>query len=282
MGKALSTLGQEAQPLALLSSHGDGRPIFMVPGGDDDTSSLLPIARHLSCNGPVYGLRPRGRVGVSPPQNCVEDMAEYLIAAIMEVQAHGPYVLVGHSLGGLVVLEAACRLLERGEQISSLVLLDTYPHHSQWPWRLWIVSLAGRVKHHASQLTRLPLKQTLPYAAAKLETMWRHIRARSGGEAAFLGAAEVEGERNGKPRRLHQASKLAWSYYRVRDYPGKMTFVQAVPRKWGDSLYPTDLIELWKRRVRHLDIHRVWSDHGAIVTLDAKSIAHVISSCIRA
>ncbi|OLT10615.1 hypothetical protein BJF78_28680 [Pseudonocardia sp. CNS-139] len=38
---------------------------------------------------------------------------------------HGPYVLVGHSYGGLLALETAARLAAEGEDVPLVVLLDT-------------------------------------------------------------------------------------------------------------------------------------------------------------
>ena len=54
-------------------------------------------------------------------------MAECYVSAITEVQPHGPYLLAGMCFGGLVAMEIARRLSERGEPIGLLALLDTYP-----------------------------------------------------------------------------------------------------------------------------------------------------------
>ena len=50
-----------------------------------------------------------------------------LSRAIGKLQPRGPYVLVGYSLGGLVVLEMAQRLSANGEKVALLAMLDAYP-----------------------------------------------------------------------------------------------------------------------------------------------------------
>src|SRR5262249_59782254 len=55
----------------------------------------------------------------------VEQTAQANIAALKTVQPSGPYRLVGHSYGGVVAYEMARILLEQGEEISSLTLVDS-------------------------------------------------------------------------------------------------------------------------------------------------------------
>jgi thioesterase domain-containing protein len=43
------------------------------------------------------------------------------------VHPHGPYVLAGHSFGGLVALEMARQLRRDGEEIALLAVLDSFP-----------------------------------------------------------------------------------------------------------------------------------------------------------
>jgi thioesterase domain-containing protein len=50
--------------------------------------------------------------------------AEYL-KAVREVQAHGPYLLGGWSIGGLIALEMARQLQAQGEEIRLLAVFDT-------------------------------------------------------------------------------------------------------------------------------------------------------------
>ena len=61
-------------------------------------------------------------------------MAERYLSTITSVQAHGPYLLGGWSLGGIVAFEMARQLRGRGEEVAFLGLIDTVlPDRSQEP-----------------------------------------------------------------------------------------------------------------------------------------------------
>jgi amino acid adenylation domain-containing protein len=51
--------------------------------------------------------------------------ADSCLALLKSVQPHGPYLLAGHSIGGSVAYEIACRLRASREEVALLVLLDT-------------------------------------------------------------------------------------------------------------------------------------------------------------
>jgi thioesterase domain-containing protein len=54
----------------------------------------------------------------------VEVLASGLVAALREIQAHGPYHLAGHSFGGLLAYEVAAQLAAAGDEVGFLALLD--------------------------------------------------------------------------------------------------------------------------------------------------------------
>jgi len=111
--------------IAGLKTTGSHRPIFMVhpPGGI--VVCYRELAGALATDQPLYAIRSRGlHAAETLPQSLREMAADYL-AAMQTVQPAGPYVVGGWSLGGLVAYEIAQLLLEQGEQVSKLILLDT-------------------------------------------------------------------------------------------------------------------------------------------------------------
>ena len=52
----------------------------------------------------------------------VEDMAETYLEEIRSMQPAGPYYLGGHSAGGTVAYEMACRLAQGGERVAIVAL----------------------------------------------------------------------------------------------------------------------------------------------------------------
>jgi thioesterase domain-containing protein len=55
----------------------------------------------------------------------IEEMADHYISLVRGVQPHGPYVICGYSMGGLVALVMADKLKKAGEVITHLIIFDT-------------------------------------------------------------------------------------------------------------------------------------------------------------
>ncbi len=111
--------------LVPINTNDDRPPIFAVPGVGGNVLSLRPLSKALGDQQPLFALQAVGLDGKTPPLGSVEQTAHANIAALKTVQPRGPYGLIGHSYGGVVAYEMARILLERGEEISSLILLDS-------------------------------------------------------------------------------------------------------------------------------------------------------------
>lgn len=62
----------------------------------------------------------------------IESLAAVYVEHLRQQQAHGPYHLLGFSLGGLLAIAAAARLESQGEQVAFLGIIDSqYQHHAQ-------------------------------------------------------------------------------------------------------------------------------------------------------
>jgi thioesterase domain-containing protein/acyl carrier protein len=112
-----------ASPVVALQAAGDGRPVFCVPGGGAPALALRALARTVEGH-PFYGVQALGLEERGSPDRTVEAIAARNVEAIRAVQAHGPYVLGGHSFGGFVAFEMACLLRAAGEEVDPLVMLD--------------------------------------------------------------------------------------------------------------------------------------------------------------
>ncbi|QNP68638.1 amino acid adenylation domain-containing protein [Streptomyces roseirectus] len=114
-------------PLLPLRTEGDRPPLFCLPPGSGLAWGFAGLARHLPQGRPLYALQSRGLLpDESPAATLAEAVAEH-IARIREVQPHGPYHLLGYSMGGLVAHEIAATLQQAGEQVELLALLDAFP-----------------------------------------------------------------------------------------------------------------------------------------------------------
>ena len=112
--------------LVAIQPEGSNPPFFMVHGVGGNVVGFHELARHMKPDYPFYGLQSQGLDGKHACHTRIEDMAAHYLDEIRTIQATGPYQLGGFSLGGLVAYEMASQLLSRGEDVSLLVLFDTY------------------------------------------------------------------------------------------------------------------------------------------------------------
>ncbi|MEI2453351.1 MULTISPECIES: non-ribosomal peptide synthetase [Lysobacter] len=122
--------GGENDPLGAmlaLRPAGGARPLFCIHPVTGLSWAYAALLRHLDEHVPVYALQSRGlRGGASLPASIEEIAADY-VAQIRRVQPHGPYRVLGWSLGGLVGHAIAALLQQLGERVELLAMMDSYP-----------------------------------------------------------------------------------------------------------------------------------------------------------
>ncbi|OII05434.1 non-ribosomal peptide synthetase [Curtobacterium sp. MCBA15_008] len=106
-------------------SEGTGAPVFCVAGAGALALTYVPLTRRLG-DRPVYAFQQHGLERRSVPDWSIRAMARRYIELMRIAQPSGPYTIVGHSFGGLVAVEMAALLTAAGQQVSRVVLLDTY------------------------------------------------------------------------------------------------------------------------------------------------------------
>ena len=125
-------------PFCLVPFQRDGAraPLYLVHGADGQVLCYAELAKTLGNERPLYGLQALAMDRAQTPHTTVAAMAEHYVAAIRQVQPHGPYRLLGWSFGGYVVYEMAQILQRIGEEVAHLILLDT-AHPALLP-RQWL------------------------------------------------------------------------------------------------------------------------------------------------
>jgi amino acid adenylation domain-containing protein len=73
----------------------------------------------------VVGIQSRGLLGSSQMDESLEEMATRYVEAIRRRQPHGPYHLLGWSMGGFTAFDMASILERSGERVAFLGILDT-------------------------------------------------------------------------------------------------------------------------------------------------------------
>ncbi len=117
----------DADILVPLQIKGDLLPLFLVHQAGGYALSYSVLARTFSQERPIYALQARGLDGKQPPLNTIEAMASSYLKTIRKILPYGPYLLGGHSLGGLIAFEMASQLEAVGEQVEKLIIIDTHP-----------------------------------------------------------------------------------------------------------------------------------------------------------
>ena len=150
-------------PLLQLKAGTEGSPIFLAHGLAGTAMDFYQLVKYVQTQRPIYGMQAKGTDGVEEPFERLEDLAQYHLDAIKEIQAHGPYYLIGYSLGGLVTLEMAQRLVAQGEKVALLALLETYPHPRFLSLRQRVRLAIRLVWYRATTVSRLPIRDAISY-----------------------------------------------------------------------------------------------------------------------
>jgi thioesterase domain-containing protein/acyl carrier protein len=112
--------------LVAIQPGGTKTPIFMVPGVGGNVLGFAHLANLLGSDQPFYGCQSRGLDGREPPFRRIEDMAAAYLKEIREIQPTGPYRIAGSCMGGVVAYEMAQQLKQSGEEVSALVMIETW------------------------------------------------------------------------------------------------------------------------------------------------------------
>ncbi|MEV0334299.1 amino acid adenylation domain-containing protein [Nocardia sp. NPDC050717] len=108
-----------------LRPSGAREPLFCVHPIGGVAWSFGGLAAHLDPDRPLYGLQSPALNSAQPLPDSIEDLARLYVKQIREVQAEGPYHLLGWSLGGVIAHAMAVQLQDEGEQVALLAMLDS-------------------------------------------------------------------------------------------------------------------------------------------------------------
>ena len=238
-------------PKHVLLKPGDHKPpVFFIHGLGGNVLEFVSLVKLLRCSHAIYGLQARGTDGLEKPCSSIEEMAAFHVDAIKSIQPHGPYALVGYSLGGLVALEMARLLAAAGEKTDLLVMVDSYPPLQHAPLAQRLGVYARRVTHRASRLL-------LPRGPAEQAKESRSLGV------AFTPAMQL----------VQECAVEALREYRPRSYRGRIRFIRA-----GTPLhFPRDPVKVWTKFTDHFEVETVPGDHHELLTTHTPSLAGVIS-----
>jgi amino acid adenylation domain-containing protein len=205
--------------LVPLTTRGSRPPLFLLPGVGGHVIAFRDLALALG-DPPCFGLQDPALEGRRDPCRSVEELAETFLELVRTVDPHGPYRLLGYSLGGLVAYEMAQKLRRQGAPAAFVGLLDTpAPGYPPKP------PLPARLATHAGNLARLTPGERRAY----LKERWGNLRQRlrSGAQRQTDYEHEIASLVTPRMREVLAAHRLAAERYRVAPYPGPITLFRA-------------------------------------------------------
>ncbi|MEP0949630.1 MULTISPECIES: non-ribosomal peptide synthetase [Cyanophyceae] len=134
LAKALQETSEDnsKQSLVAIQPYGSKSPLFCVHTRTGSVLDYYTLAQQLNREQPIYGLQARGLSSSEDVDYRVEAMARRYIRELQTLQPTGPYFLCGYSFGGLVAYEMAQQLVQEGQTIGLLTLIDTYCLTKSW------------------------------------------------------------------------------------------------------------------------------------------------------
>ncbi|HVG59538.1 MAG TPA: amino acid adenylation domain-containing protein [Hyalangium sp.] len=209
-----------AQPggaLVPLREGGHKAPFFAVHPIGGSVFCYTELARLFDPERPFMALQARGLESEAPPRERIAEMAAAYTEELRRFRPHGPYLLGGWSMGGVVAFEMAQQLRRAGERVE-LVLIDS---HLQ-PQR------AGEAEPATALLASfLQDARALEGQDAGAEAWESGELTRDADLASLLEAAGLDPQRGQTLFEVFRAHALALEQYEARPYPGGLSLLRS-------------------------------------------------------
>jgi amino acid adenylation domain-containing protein/FkbM family methyltransferase len=156
--------------LVPIQPGGSKPPFFCVHGGGGNVLIYKDLAAHLGQDFPFYGLQARGLDGSKDYLTTVEAMAESYLLELQELQPEGPYHLGGFCMGGQIAFEMARKLIEKGQDVNLLVLIDSHNFNGrsvEWTLAEKARNAKDKIGFHFSNILKLSLREQFRYFREK-------------------------------------------------------------------------------------------------------------------
>lgn len=275
----ISTLAAELEgpgtsrlpPLVLLrAGTANASPVFIAHGLGGSVIDFYSLVTLIESGRPIYGMQARGIDGADDPLESIEGMAQYHLEAIKKVQPNGPYVLVGYSLGGLVSMEIAHRLLGAGEQVGLLAMLDAYPSRKYLSLSQRLRLAARFALKHLSIAIGMSAGPKDEYSASPAK-----LRAQmsAGRRASKLTQSPAAASMTPAMLRAAEIAREALKRYRPHFYSGAIKFVRA--KIVTD--FPANPAAVWGGLAKQFEVETVPGDHLGMIAAHPEVLAAVIT-----
>jgi thioesterase domain-containing protein/acyl carrier protein len=252
-------------------------PIFCVHPVGGLVNCYVSLARHLGTDQPFYGIQSLGMENGHAPDVTIEAMATSYVAEMKTIKPTGPYQIAGYSMGAAIAYEMATQLMNAGEEVSLLALLDggfsSLPQNEpsiEWEEGLVEVEqnmLDGLAAEHlneaAEALRPLPFEERISGYLAAAKTL-------------DLIPGDINLTQFRRLLRVMATNELAQKRYRPQPYPGTVTLFRTPVGEGADPYYGlADIV------MGGVEVHEVPGTHLKFVTEPSVQIlAEKLKACI--
>ncbi|MGW4356307.1 amino acid adenylation domain-containing protein, partial [Nocardia sp. NPDC004582] len=128
LGEPESGTGDLAEALAVvlpLRAEGVEPPLFCVHPAIGLAWGFSGLVQYLDPDRPVRGLQSPALSDPAVRFDTLDQLAARYVREMRAVQPHGPYHLLGYSLGGTIAHEMAVQLRRDGDAVATLAMMDT-------------------------------------------------------------------------------------------------------------------------------------------------------------
>lgn len=226
-----------------------GQPYFTISGLGGHVIAFQILDKLVADCWRGYGVLYPGFLYESMGTPTIEGFAEIMLQGILAVQPHGPYLLVGYSMGGNICLEIARILKSRGEKVS-IVLVDVkiftharkkhalirFPKLLQWKLINFFRAISGSKAKHTRRLRENQLYRGENMPSVMPESFDRVIR---------------EG-------------RSAATHYKMRPCDVPVVLIRCRDLIWYDDLYHWENDYAWGN---YVDVREVLTTPGNHITM---------------
>jgi acetoacetyl-CoA synthetase len=252
-------------PLVLLKDGAEQPPLFVAHGLGGSVIDFFQVVKYIQTPHPIHGMQSKGIEGTEEPFDRIEDMAQFHLDAIRQLQPHGPYLLAGYSLGGLITFEIARQLTAAGEKVALLAMLDAYPDIRYLSFAQRARLMTRLVTRRASTAMRLPVGEALSLIV-------RPSRRRSTAPRVSY-QLPVDVSLSPAMQRARERAYLALTRYKPQFYPGTIKFVRAKT----PTAFPADPAAVWAHLANKFEVETVPGDHLEIMSTHYEQLASALS-----
>ncbi|MEE4023015.1 AMP-binding protein [Gordonia sp. PKS22-38] len=224
--------------------------VFAFAGAGEAALALAPLARRLPAHR-VVGLQAHALETRGVPDWTLTAAARRCVRHITAIDPTGPYVFVGHSIGGVIAMEAARILTDSGRQVEHVVCLDTIlsgplRRRSSVQFSTSNVSAAGSRSGDAPVRSDVAVSEPTPRLS-----VWST-------RAALLTAGWRPRPAEEQWALFHELGRRSAMMHRLRRFDGHLTAILAEdnpdPSEWWRDVAPNCAA-----------VHRVGGDHNGML-----------------